>query len=140
MKSIHCIASAIAVTAMLAAMPALAANHEAPSEPIRPTSKCLNMSHSPMVYAVDEKTVVASTGPHYYLIALEHACPDLANATPELGTAHGSRYLCGAVGDKVYGSNGVPCAIKGMSIISQARFQKLEARAMKFDGPPSPGL
>lgn len=118
---------------VLAALPGMAASQTKPPayKPLRPVSECLRPDRINEWYVVDERTVIARTGPDRYLVKLQAKCPHLgigqslrfrANRSNQ---AAGMGALCGEAGETVASRDQPPCAVQSIAKIDKDQFDKL---------------
>lgn len=118
------LASSAGVTAVDAAPP--------PRTPL-PAAECLQPSRINDWRIVDDRTALVRTGPKYYEVKLQGACPQLrhppglmfqANAA---NTSSNDGRICGEVGETVRSRGQPPCAIQSVQRIDKIRFDRLDA-------------
>lgn len=133
MKILHLVAMASLATILSLPGAANAAGDNVQYQPIRPVSDCLDASRSVELYAVDDRTLIAKQGrDKYYRIDLAHACPRVDIGFPQLKVADDKasmQRMCGEMGDKVITEDGMQCSVKGMAIIDEATYRKLQKKA-----------
>jgi hypothetical protein len=136
----------VLLAGLLAAMalPAMASGQDkVPAyTPLRPVSECLRPDRVNEWYVVDNKTVIARTGPDRYLIKLKAQCPQLGigqslRFRPNRGNqAAGKGALCGEAGETVASRDQPPCAVQSIAKIDKAQFDTLGNKASKHGNQP----
>ena len=95
--------------------------------PIRPISKCLDLSRSIESYVIDDKTIIAASGPNYFRINLSAPCSHLGVGNLQLRTGNDSqRRMCGEIGDKVITRDGLHCQVQSLDILTRDQFKSME--------------
>jgi hypothetical protein len=120
-----------------------AAEDETPGyTPLRPISECLRPDRINEWYVVDNRTVIARTGPDHYLVKLQAVCPQLgigqslrfrANRS---NMAVGMGALCGEAGETVASRDQPPCGVQSITKMDKAQFEQLSAKAVQHGNPP----
>ncbi|MGB8635596.1 MAG: hypothetical protein WCD36_09955 [Rhodanobacteraceae bacterium] len=120
------------MAAALVAQAACAADTRPAYQPIRPVSNCLDLSHSPEVYAPSNKLVIVKTGPKYYRIDLANDCGTLNAGTLTFRVAQDKKNMqrmCGELGDQVVNQDGMRCDVSKVTILDEQQFKELEAQS-----------
>lgn len=126
------------------ALPAIAAGQDKTPAytPLRPVSECLRPDRVNEWYVVDEKTVIARTGPDRYLIKLQAKCPQLGIGQSlrlrpnRANQAAGMGAMCGEAGETVASRDQPPCAVQSIAKIDKAQFDSLGRKASKHGTQP----
>jgi len=107
-----------------------------PARNILPNNDCMRVDKINEWHVVDDKTVIARTGPYQrYLINLQARCQWLGIAnnplrfTPNMSEKATNNRICGQVNEKVSSRNQPPCGIQSVSLISEAQFDNYRAHA-----------
>lgn len=129
--------SAVLFFAIAANAAALQAQSAAPSSSPLPDNQCLRISRISEWHVIDDQTVIVQAGPYSrYLLKLQAACQKLGIgrqglmflASPADKATQPDR-ICGSIGERVRARNQPPCAIQSLSVIDQATFDGLRAKA-----------
>ncbi|MEO7073206.1 MAG: DUF6491 family protein [Rhodanobacter sp.] len=121
----------IALLALAAA--ATAASAAPPPRTPLPAAECIQPSRINDWHIVDDRTATVRSGPKYYQVILQTACPQLRHppglifrANAANTSANGGR-ICGEVGESVRSQGQAPCAIERIQRIDKTRFDQLNA-------------
>lgn len=110
---------------------ATAVNATPPPRTPLPAAECIQPSSINDWHIVDDRTATVRTGPKYYQVKLQSACPQLrhppglifkANAA---NTSANNGRICGEVGETVHSRGQAPCAIESVQRTDKARFDQL---------------
>lgn len=121
-----------ALAAATLAAPALGAETAKDHQTIHSVAECLDLSRSPALYAPDNKTLIAKTGPKHFRIDLANECGRLNPATLTIRPALDKRpyhRLCGEQGDRVINAEGMACKVAKVTRIDEHTFRQLEAQS-----------
>lgn len=108
----------------------------APARNILSNNDCMRVDKVNEWHVVDNKTVIARTGPYQrYLINLQAQCQWLGMGnnplrfTPNASEKATSNRICGQVNEKVSSRFQPPCGIQSVSLISEAQFDAYRAHS-----------
>ena len=135
---------------LLAGVLAVAASPARPADqdkragytPLRPVSECLRPDRVNEWYVVDERTVVARTGPDRYVVRLQARCPQLGIGQSlrflpnRANLAAGMGAMCGEAGETVASRDQPPCAVQSIAKIDKAQFEQLSRKATQHGTTP----
>jgi hypothetical protein len=107
-----------------------------PARNILSNNDCMRVDKINEWHVVDNKTVIARTGPYQrYLINLQAECQWLGIANnplrfrPNASERATSNRICGQVNETVSSRNQPPCGIQSVSLISEAQFDDYRAHS-----------
>ena len=139
--------AAIALLLCLPATAVAALPHAAARQPVRPIGDCLRVDRVTEWHVVDARTVIVRTGPKRYRLDLAASCPWLGLGPAGLwlrpNASHqelGIPSLCGESGETIASSQQPPCAVRQLSVIDRASFDRLAAHARRGGSAADQGV
>jgi hypothetical protein len=112
---------------------AIAVHAAPPPRTPLPAAECIQPSRINAWHIVDARTATLRTGPKYYQVKLQSACPQLRHPPGLIFTANAANTsanngrICGEVGETVHSQGQPPCAIESVQRIDKRRFDQLNA-------------
>lgn len=136
-----CLSFAVACTAAFAG--------SAPSRTSLPYAQCIQTDKINEWHIVNARTALVRTGPHRYIVRMQHDCPRLGIGVPGFllranpsNLAVGGGRICGEMGETVAARDQPPCAIALVTVTDPASFERLRKHAARHGSgaelPPQP--